>query len=1741
MKAPKAPVIDARRKREFAEELRERARVWMPTWAFDDVEGDFGKALLDIAARFDSEVAERLDQAGEKMRRGFLDWLGVQGEAARPARMPVVFKLADTAQEAVFASPPVRMQVDAGGATVMFETETETGLRLVPGRIDMVVGVDADKDAIYLPPPGLSDLKPLEPLPAQWKLKSFAAAGAVKLQLEPDAGLAKGMIVKAGERHYRIGEADNGIVTIDPPLEADLDVSTVSKVEAFAPFDGVTRNRQEHALYIGDDDLLNIEVAAKIEVVGARVLSSGVKWQYWGKTAAKEETPDWRDLTISDEQLNPGGLMLEKDEGAIELRKIGEINSRWIRAISTNVDAPPALFEADSLRLKINCDADSQCSMPAADVKGVGVEAMANTTPLVIDKPFFPLGRLPRQFDAFYLGSEEAFSKTGARAKLALQISDRSFTRLSAVRQGLFVNTVMAGVAKDRSLHLIFINPGTGVLTNFNGRGPLQPPSPHYLSGEEKGGRIALDMQPAWQLPVWPEDAAAPFPGFLVGTAAGDRVWIWREHPFVPTASGWVDFGVLPATVASQNAAVQGLVYLGGPPEAIVALYDNKMFTSPWSIGTMSPVWAEKPLLDGTQPVSLVSIVPILSDDGAGHLVTSSADGMIGISDQGEMFRVAADGTCAPVSEFATYEFDRALRPVAIKIGTTLSIAGVTVATNTDPQKIVAHDGVSAFEKDLPFENGASVVSSLEGLVIGGFLHIMATVKDDSGIRVSTWAPYEAAPFDEVYNSQLGAAGTIADPGAPLSIAGFAVVPAGRADIFTGQYDTTRRTKRTDTLEHGFITNDTFPHLTLHDRIARFDQTGEPQHREVQGIVAIEDGQVLYELDDAFDDPQDLSRLDVYDISNHFTGNLIGTHLTLDAADNETEAGDYLWVDNDLYEVISVTQVGSDLVAAMDIPNAAGHSPNPATNDYVRGVPKTGRVAPFMTLNTAAGQSGDWDARLLNRVHLVFPDGTPREQNAIAFQTTPGHEPQIIYLTREFETVPGLPPPPPPSVDFVVDAAFNDWVRSAGDTSTNAELSWEYWNGKGWSKLDLTHDNTENLKTNGTICFDVPSDIAESDWAGKTNFWIRARLIEGDYGQEDVKVVTSGNEQTVKRSTDNVKAPQVLGLTALYSICTELLPKFVLARDNETIVDQSDANRTSGAIVEGFVPVGLVLERLSREAASTVAAGQDCQPECGCPGCGSCEEPAKPDPPEEAAEEDDCPQDCGCHNCGNKNGEAAQSDAETSASAAASGAGRSLFIGLDAKVSAGTANILLMVDKEARHLDFAPMGIASLVGGQFKPLVVDDATRALGESGVLVLSFAVAPTLSTLFGKTLIWLRLTPKSAGDGWAPSIKGAYLNAAYASSKETLTRELLGSSNGSPGLTLTLARPPVLRDTLELRVREPLGEEERDELAARGDGSVLSDVKGLEGDWVLWKKVTDTDDEAPGARVYALDETTGEVSFGDGKHGRIPPIGRNNIVAFGYSRTEPGKPGSDAFPANSVKARTTLNLVSPVESVESVIAADQAAGGSQPETDDRVLRYGYARLRHRGRAVTARDLEDLALESSPDIVQARAFPGASAVRLVVVMKGKTPSPSAAQARELHRLLLESAPVSLSAPQALRIEGPGVRKLRIEVTLEVERLEHASTISNWVNAAIARFFDTGLGGIDGDGWPLGLRASEDDIAYVLSDAPLLRGIRSIKCFEGLSGDGELQGPVSPKPDEIVMLDEDPVRIRFETAEVAV
>jgi hypothetical protein len=374
------------------------------------------------------------------------------------------------------------------------------------------------------------------------------------------------------------------------------------------------------------------------------------------------------------------------------------------------------------------------------------------------------------------------------------------------------------------------------------------------------------------------------------------------------------------------------------------------------------------------------------------------------------------------------------------------------------------------------------------------------------------------------------------------------------------------------------------------------------------------------------------------------------------------------------------------------------------------------------------------------------------------------------------------------------------------------------------------------------------------------------------------------------------------------------------------------------------------------------------------------------------------------------------------------------------------------------------------------------------------------------------------------WRPVIKGAFLNAVWAEAAETQTSEILGSSDGSPNQRVTLARPPVLDasvgsdriNSLELRVREPLSEEEAGQLLRTDPLAVIRDPAGLlPGYWVRWRQVIDPVDQGPAERVYASDDVSGDVRFGDALHGRIPPRGVDNIVAMTYRR------GGGAV-ANSIADRSALQVVAPLEGVEGVVVGLPAAGGADAAKPDETLREAPAGLWTRGRALTVRDFESAALAYAPEIVQTRCIESPRQrgnARLVVVMRGD-PAPTRAMRRELRNYLLQIAGPALARTGRFSVEAPKLTPCYVRATVVVASVEETGSLDATVADRLRELLDPATGGIEiekiqdaqpgdgaaspivGPGWPLGAIPTRGDMAAALVDIPGILGIANIEMF---------------------------------------
>lgn len=192
----------------------------------------------------------------------------------------------------------------------------------------------------------------------------------------------------------------------------------------------------------------------------------------------------------------------------------------------------------------------------------------------------------------------------------------------------------------------------------------------------------------------------------------------------------------------------------------------------------------------------------------------------------------------------------------------------------------------------------------------------------------------------------------------------------------------------------------------------------------------------------------------------------------------------------------------------------------------------------------------------------------------------------------------------------------------------------------------------------------------------------------------------------------------------------------------------------------------------------------------------------------------------------------------------------------------------------------------------------------------------------------------------------------NVASATQGATVADEVLGSGDASAFQQYTLQESP-------LTYLASTGSEGLNALKS----TLIVTVNG-----VAWREVRSLYDAPPDAQAYTIAQDANDrtsVAFGDGVSGSRPPTGVDNV----HARYRWGM-GT----AGNVDAGVIAQLADTAPGLEGVTNPLPAYGGADPETTDEVRASAPVQASTFGRAVTARDVEALAL-AYPGVAKATA----------------------------------------------------------------------------------------------------------------------------------------------------------------------
>ncbi|NOV01618.1 baseplate J/gp47 family protein [Paenibacillus planticolens] len=410
---------------------------------------------------------------------------------------------------------------------------------------------------------------------------------------------------------------------------------------------------------------------------------------------------------------------------------------------------------------------------------------------------------------------------------------------------------------------------------------------------------------------------------------------------------------------------------------------------------------------------------------------------------------------------------------------------------------------------------------------------------------------------------------------------------------------------------------------------------------------------------------------------------------------------------------------------------------------------------------------------------------------------------------------------------------------------------------------------------------------------------------------------------------------------------------------------------------------------------------------------------------------------------------------------------------------------------------------------EWAPLKVIDETNGLTQSGPVQFVGPSDFADESLFGKEGFWIRAVNRD--DKYdetmrriqVPIVHGLYMNTVQVLQQETIIGEV-PEARGLEETEYQLSRNGIVSEEVWVDETEFVTEEEIAEYERAGM-PLMEISRDSEGNllqlWVRWTPVRHMTDSGSRDRHYMIDRTFGRIRVGDGVHGMHPPKGGLEQLKVTYQVT--------AGQIGNVGAREINQMQDSIAFVGEVYNPEPASGGSEAEKLESALQRGPEMLKHRDRAVSAKDYEWLAREAYPNIAKVCCIANRNvymqkeigAMTLVILPKEGQQGSLAFPVlkKQVERYIIERASSLVAFPERLQVIEPVYMEISVSAIVAVEGMDAVVATEIQAVEKLTRFLDPLTGNFDGKGWAIGQQI-HPSVFYAL-----LKTIRTISHVEKL------------------------------------
>ena len=445
----------------------------------------------------------------------------------------------------------------------------------------------------------------------------------------------------------------------------------------------------------------------------------------------------------------------------------------------------------------------------------------------------------------------------------------------------------------------------------------------------------------------------------------------------------------------------------------------------------------------------------------------------------------------------------------------------------------------------------------------------------------------------------------------------------------------------------------------------------------------------------------------------------------------------------------------------------------------------------------------------------------------------------------------------------------------------------------------------------------------------------------------------------------------------------------------------------------------------------------------------------------------------------------------------------SVFLGFDKNISGGPINLFFSIDeKNEKTRIFSEIECYCKNISKWKKLDIVDNTQGMTKSGSLQMIFPSDFVKSFLFDD-LYWIMLYDISQSYDYGLlkcKINGIHPNTVESSHLVNIVDELLGTSDYSPNQKFKLKNLPLSDTPISLWVNESHHVYDEEKKSLKKQNKIFSSYVETSPDdlWIQWEEVENFSSSLSSDRHFVLDRAMGVVHFGNGIHGKIPPVVKDNLYVDYV--TGGGSIGNiDKNEIDSLKGSVPF-----VSAVTNPIAA---GGGSDIENLAEAIKRGPKVLKNRRRAVALDDYEWIIRERFSSVkkiaclenidVSGKPKPGKITIAVVPSSYSDMPTVPVKLLQEIQKYVSDRCLMTIS--KYLQVVGP--KYLSISVTAEIfpvsiDQTQNAKTIAN---EQLKKFFHPVNGGYENFGWSFGMLPGISDVYRVLEEIPQIAHVSKV------------------------------------------